>query len=277
MKGKKTFIRDYQVPGFLSETIPCDLYNINGNGQELCSHRPAFVLIHGGGFVGGDKDQFLGMASWLALALNALCVTVRYRLAGAAPCPAPVVDCLGVYQWIWKNQKELGVDPALMFVIGGSPGANIGAMSILADKRMIENFSLDPKLVFQPVNGIFLNGIYDLTDFCERNPKERERVCQFLDRAVWEKELWEEYSPRHHGRSGRNILMLHGSRDEIVPLQQCVDMKQSMETAGGRAWIRSFEDKGHGWFNEAENLYEVLETIEEFVRFRKMEVRKNGN
>jgi len=39
----------------------------------------------------------------------------------------------------------------------------------------------------------------------------------------------------------------------------------------------AFEDKGHGWFNEAENLYEVLETIEEFVRFRKMEVRKNGN
>ena len=71
------------------------------------------------------------------------------------------------------------MDPALVFVVGGSPGANIGAMSILADKRMIENFSLDPKLVFQPVNGIFLNGIYDLTDFCERNPKEREGCVSF--------------------------------------------------------------------------------------------------
>ena len=277
MREKKTFIRDYQVPGFLDETILCDLYNVDGYEKGSCSDRPAFVLIHGGGFVGGNKDQFLGMASWLALTLNALCVTVGYRLAEAAPCPAPIVDCLGVYRWIWEWQKELKVDPALVFVVGGSPGANIGAMSMLADRRMLKSFSLDPKLVFQPVNGIFLNGIYDLTDFCERNPGERERVYRFLDRSAWEKELWEEYSPRYHGKEGRNILMLHGSKDRIVPLQQCVEMKESMEAAGGRAWIYPFEEKGHGWFNEAENLYGVLKKIEQFVRFRKMEVRKYGN
>jgi len=277
VREKRTFIRDYQITGFLDERIPCDLYNIDGYRREPYTGRPAFVMVHGGGFVGGHKDQFLGMASWLSLTLNALCVTVGYRVAGVAPCPAPILDCLGVYRWIWKGHKRLKVDPALVFVVGGSPGANIGAMSILADDGMLKGFSLDPEQVFQPSNGIFLNGIYDLTDFCERNPREQESVCRFLDRNVWDQKLWEEYSPRYHGKADRNILMLHGSEDRIVPLQQCVDMKQSMEEAGGRAWIRSFEEKGHGWFNQAENLYEVLEKIREFVQFRRMEVRKNGN
>lgn len=277
MKEKRWFIRDYQVPGFGDEWITCDLYNVDGYEQESYGERPAFVLLHGGGFVGGDKDQFLGMASWLALTLNALCVTVGYRLAGTAPCPAPIVDCLGVYRWIWEWKRELRVDPALVFVVGGSPGANIGAMSILADKRMLKSFSLDPELVFQPVNGIFLNGIYDLTDFCERNPGERKRVCRFLDRDVWEQKLWKEFSPRYYGKAGINILMLHGSEDRIVPLQQCVEMKESVEAAGGQAWICSFEGKGHGWFNEAGNLYEVLEKIQAFVQLRKTEVRKYGD
>ena len=78
MKEKKTFIRDYQVPGFLSETIPCDLYNINGNGQELCSHRPAFVLIHGGGFMAGFGFK---------------CFVCDSKVPFGRGCPLPGADC----------------------------------------------------------------------------------------------------------------------------------------------------------------------------------------
>lgn len=70
--------------------------------------------------------------------------------------------------------------------------------------------------------------------------------------------------------------MLHGSEDVIVPMTQCEAMKKVLEQCGNRAWIKVFEGREHAWFNQSEELYEVLDTIRNFIIMRENEVLHYG-
>ena len=47
--------------------------------------RGALLFLHGGGFVGGRKEQFLGICASAALKTGWVCASLDYRLAGKAP------------------------------------------------------------------------------------------------------------------------------------------------------------------------------------------------
>lgn len=267
---RKNYIRNARIPGKWGMPVVCDLFNING-GQNAYGVRPALVFMHGGGFTEGSKDQFFGMASWLAMMTNALCVTVEYRVAGQAVCPAPILDCLNVAAWLYDNHRQFGVCPELVTLIGGSPGAQIAAMAMLNGTEYIHEDA------FLPVNGIFLNGIYDMADFYQRNKKEQKRMQKYLALSRYDREMLLEASPVFHVKSGRNILLLHGGKDRIVPVSQAKRMKRALTKAGSRVWLYCFKDREHAWFNEPEQQYEVLRVMEKFITFRRNEVLRNGD
>lgn len=277
------FERNDLVPGLTGVPVACDVWNLRRlqNAQEESlgdghGRRPGLIFVHGGGFVGGDKDQFFAAASWLSWVTDAASVTVQYRVAGQAPCPASIVDCLGVCTWMRDNCEDFGIHPDLIFLIGGSSGANIAAMSMMGDERLLGEAGLDPRRVFQPCNGIFLNGIYDLADFYKRNLSERERVCAYFSQNEYNRELWERYSPISYKRAGLHILMLHGSGDRVVLPEQCSRMKQRLEAAGSHGAVRIFAGKEHAWFNEAREQYPVLVEIKKFIDLRRKEVLGDG-
>lgn len=264
----QTFVRNFKIDGLDGSVVTCDIFN-HDMGED---RRPAFVFVHGGGFVGGDKDQFFGAASWISLTTGALCITLQYRTVPANVYPAPVIDCLSAFTWLWNQRELLQIRPEWVCVAGGSPGANIGAMAMMAEEGLLAKYGLNPKGIFQPRNGIFLNGIYDLADFYERNPEERGRIKAYLDASRFDRRLWREASPVCHRKADLNLLLLHGSEDVLVPLKQCEEMKDVAERERGRARIRIFEGKPHAWFNEPQNLYEVLVEIKKYV-----EEIKRGN
>lgn len=262
------FIRAQEISGQRGVSVTCDLFNVNGRGEEG-EMRPALIFMHGGGFVGGSKDQFLGMASWLALTTDALCATVEYRLAGQASCPAPILDCLQVIKWLYDKQESLKICPDLFFLLGGSPGAQIAAMAMLDSRYAGE--------MFQPDNAIFLNGIYDMDDFYRRNPDEQKSIQKYLSMSCYDKEILCRESPIFCIRPYKNILLLHGEMDSVVPAAKAREMRDALSAGGSRAWLHIFKDKGHAWFNRQEEQYEVLKVIEEFITFRRKEVLGSGN
>lgn len=277
------FKRDYIIPGLTGVPVTCDIWNLHQlqNIQKESfvgdsDRRPGLIFLHGGGFVGGDKDQFFGAASWLSWLMDAVSVTVQYRVAGQAPCPASIVDCLSVCTWMRDHCDEFGINPELIFLIGGSSGANIAAMSMMGDERLFRDAGLNFEDTFQPCNGIFLNGIYDLTDFYKCNPSEQKSVCKYFNRSDYSHKLWEMYSPVLYGKSGLHILMLHGSSDDIVLPGQCIQMKKRLEEAGSYGDVRIFAGKEHAWFNEAKEQYPVLLEIKTFIDSRRKEVQWDG-
>lgn len=95
--------------------------------QAGTTARPAILHIHGGGYVLGIPEfNDLGNRA-LALALDAVVVSVAYRLAPETPWPGPVLDCHAALSWLVQNASQLGVDASRIAVAGESAGGGHAA------------------------------------------------------------------------------------------------------------------------------------------------------
>jgi acetyl esterase len=120
-------------------TVETDVVYRTVDGQELGADvylpaeegksRPAVLIVHGGGWVAGEKGWFADQGNALAEA-GYVAVSVDYRLAPANPYPAAVEDVQAAVKWLRKKQqvKAYGVDPDRIGALGGSAGAHLAAM-----------------------------------------------------------------------------------------------------------------------------------------------------
>jgi len=98
--------------------------------------RPVVAFFHGGGFVICSVETHDGLARRLANALGAVVVSVEYRLAPEARCPAAAEDCYAATQWAHEHAAELGADPGRLMVAGDSAGGNLAAVvSLMAREQ----------------------------------------------------------------------------------------------------------------------------------------------
>lgn len=88
---------------------------------------PGIFHTHGGGMIIGDR--FTGAEEYLnwVMQLDAVVVSVEYRLAPENPDPAPVDDCYAGLVWTAAHAEELGIDPARLVIGGGSAGGGLAA------------------------------------------------------------------------------------------------------------------------------------------------------
>lgn len=95
------------------------------------SARPVVLWIHGGGYVIGSAAQDDRRCARLALELDAVVVSVDYRLASKHPFPAPLDDCVAAWEWVHRSAAELGVDPTRAVIAGMSAGGGLAAGLVL--------------------------------------------------------------------------------------------------------------------------------------------------
>jgi acetyl esterase len=93
--------------------------------------RPLIVYFHGGGFVFGDLRGGDWICGTVAKELDAVVVSVAYRLAPKHPFPAGPDDCYAALEWAAKNAADLGADPTRIGVMGESAGGNLAAVVAL--------------------------------------------------------------------------------------------------------------------------------------------------
>lgn len=74
----------------------------NATGKE-----PLIIWVHGGAFVGGDKQDVLEYAVQIAAEGFAV-VSMNYRLAPEATFPSPLNQLGEMYQYIIGNEKNVG-------------------------------------------------------------------------------------------------------------------------------------------------------------------------
>jgi acetyl esterase len=96
------------------------------------SPRPVVVNFHGGGFALGSARQCDWSCSIVAKELDAIVVSVDYRLAPTHRFPAAVDDCYGGLVWAVEHAAELGGDPGRIGVMGDSAGGNLAAVVSIA-------------------------------------------------------------------------------------------------------------------------------------------------
>lgn len=114
--------------------LKMDLYlPPNPNAQR----KPLLIMIHGGGFSGGDKKAWDAEAYSYATA-GYICASVNYRLTKQGGNQSPQLrlfavqcaleDSQNAIRFLKKNAAEYSIDPTRIVVFGGSAG---GVLSLL--------------------------------------------------------------------------------------------------------------------------------------------------
>lgn len=88
---------------------------------------PGVLLIHGGGWAAGSKENERVMAQHLA-ENGYVGVSVQYRLSEEAKYPAAVLDLKDALRWMRKNAKKYHIDPNKISVLGASAGAQLATL-----------------------------------------------------------------------------------------------------------------------------------------------------
>lgn len=110
------------VECFYAEGRAVDFYRASGPADG--ERAPCVVLVHGGGWDGGDRTELAAFNHWLA-ARGVAVAAFDYRLAPAFPWPAQREDTRVVINWIRENAARLGVDAGRLTLVGRSAGAQI--------------------------------------------------------------------------------------------------------------------------------------------------------
>ena len=108
------------------------IYNAARPGQR----KPAVLHIHGGGMVAGSARMAAVSAPAIIHAIDAVVVSVEYRLAPETPFPGPQEDCYAAMAWLFDHAEELGADPARILIMGESAGGGLAAaLALMARDR----------------------------------------------------------------------------------------------------------------------------------------------
>ena len=136
-------IENRQIPG-PAGPLPVRIYRPAGDAP-----KPVVVFFHGGGWVVGSLETHDQVARKLANEIDAVVVSVDYRMGPEDRFPAAVDDSFAALQWAHSEAVAIGGDPERLVVAGDSAGGNLAA--IVAQMARTSGPGLRFQLLVYPV------------------------------------------------------------------------------------------------------------------------------
>lgn len=141
------------------ETILCDGYILKlhivrpeGNRKKL----PAFIFVHGGGWVLGDYSSHKRMVRDLVVASGHVAVFVNYSLSPEAQYPMAINEIYAATKWVAEHGDEINVDGKKLGIVGNSVGGNMAVVTALMAKDKKEP-EIKAQLLLWPVTDAKFN------------------------------------------------------------------------------------------------------------------------
>jgi acetyl esterase/lipase len=195
-------------------------------GQRL----PGIVIIHGGGWTGGTKRGAREQNIGTNLAKQGyVCISIDYLLASKdkPAWPQNLHDCKTAVRWLRAHAQQYHVNPDRIGVIGGSAGGHLALMVGLTGPEA----GLDP----QGLYGTFSTQVQAVVDlYGPTDLVHRGRDHVMLPGTQADKpDLYKQASPVTHVRKGNPpVLILHGTKDATVPVEQSQRLAEVLKKAG---------------------------------------------
>lgn len=235
--------------------------------------RPLVLWIHGGGWESGSKS---GCPARGMVARGYAVASVGYRLSQHAIYPAQIEDCKAAIRWLRAHASEYGLDPERFGVWGASAGGHLAAL--LGVTNTTREFAVGENLD-QPSDVQCVVNWFGPADFLHwgnvpaTNPENpRSPLTKLIGGTIKTRvELARRASPVYFVRKGAPpFLIMHGDRDEVVPLQQSRELHTALETAGADSTLRVYAGAGHGGgaFGSPENIKEMQDFFDKHLRPR---------
>lgn len=138
LKKKHPFIQplDFKTPENINVSLNVEYKNINGQSlvadvyfpKNKTQKYPGIVMVHGGGWISGNKDLEKYMAEQLA-SKGFVAMAINYRLSNVAKYPAPIEDIQDAMDWLKKNASKFSLNANKLAIIGESAGAQLATLA----------------------------------------------------------------------------------------------------------------------------------------------------
>jgi acetyl esterase/lipase len=209
---------------------------------------PAVLLIHGGGWLTGDRKSNTPLL-WKLAQEGYVAVSVSYRLAPAHPFPAAVHDVKAAVRWLRASADKYRIDPNRIAALGYSSGGHLACLlGVPVPVKELEGQD-DLKGHSSKVQAVVC--YYGITDLERLHQNSR-----FLTRYAAEtflggtpKQVGDRYvmaSPTSHVSKGMvPTLLIHGTADTVVPFEQSQRYAKQLKEAGREVEFLVLEGAGH--------------------------------
>jgi len=210
--------------------------------------NPAVIMIHGGGWRSGNKNQMHLMAQEIA-AKGYSCFAIEYRLSLEAKYPKGIIDVKNAIKFIKDNAGKFNVDPDKIAVLGCSSGGQMAALIGTTNKN--PDFE---EASFKSKSSSKVNAIIDIDGVLAfRHPEssEGEMASFWLGGSYDEKsENWKNASALSHtDKNTPPILFICSSIDRFHAGRN--DMIAILNKDKIYSEVRIIEDSPHSfWFFE---------------------------
>ncbi len=270
----------FQVPADLQ--VERDVVFGKGGGRDLKLHivlpkirsqekRPAYVWIHGGGWQAGNKEGGIRQVARVAQR-GFIGATIEYRLTGEAPFPAQIEDCKCAIRYLRAHAEKYHIDVERIAVGGSSAGGHLvallGTSGGVSDLEGQGGWSEQSSAVQAVVD------LYGPTDFAkfvttpgyESHDRDGSPESKLLGGGP--------VSPNHEGIRRVNpityvdaadpaFLIIHGSQDPVVPMNQSQALYDALMGAGVKAKLHIIDGAKHGGPEFAQP--EIQDMIDQFL------------
>lgn len=182
-------------------------------------NRPAILIIHGGGWSAGSKDDLVYRSLMVDYAMKGYVVcNMNYRLIQEAPAPACIEDVRCAIRWMKANAATLGIDPERIGTYGHSAGGHLSLMAGVAAESKAFADDKDPWKAYSCRVACAAGGA---------PPTEIGRPGEWADHTEW-------WPIGYIGKSETPFLVLQGGEDPIVRPNLTEDWVVKMQRAGAQ-------------------------------------------
>lgn len=237
----------------------------NGGDRPLTMHivlpkekpkepLPAYVWIHGGGWMGGTKEG--GVRQVIPIVRNGFVgATVEYRLSGEATFPAQIEDCKCAIRFLRAHANEYHIDPKRIAVGGSSAGGHLAAL--LGTSSGVTELEGSGGWADRSSRVHAVIDLYGPTDFhlfvttkgYEGHNQDGSPESRLLGggEVLPQSEAIKRVNPTTYvDPDDPPFLIIHGSNDRTVPPNQSKVLHTALEKAGVPSTLHIIEGAGHG-------------------------------
>ena len=228
-------------------TLKLDAFYPKGKAIKA---RPAVIIIYGGGWRTGDKNQHHVLAQRLA-DLGYVCFLPEYRLSTEALYPAAVYDLKAAIRWVRANAKTYHVDTDKVATLGFSAGGQLSALlGTTAQIPSLEGTEGNPKYSSKVNAVIDIDGILAFIhpDSGEGDDSKRTSAATywFGYSKTENPTLWNEGSAlTYAGKSSPPTLFLNSSVERMHAGRE--DYRAKLAPFGIYTEVHDFPDSPHGF------------------------------
>lgn len=251
-----------------SPRLLLDLYTPDHEGPY-----PLIIWVHGGGWIGGSKEECLPAEEEFMLKGFAV-ACINYRLSDEAAFPAQVIDFKSAVRWLRANAETYNLYAEKIGVWGESVGGH--AAAFLGTSGNVDQFDKGENLEYSSSVQAVVDyyGPTDLVKFVQTpgytdHAEPDSPESKFLGGPVLEsQEKARQANPiTYITADDPPFLIYHGDEDSIVPPEQSQILHDALQAAGVSSKLTYLPGVEHGGAPIFDDGYRTPELMQEITAF----------